>query len=227
MCQFKWILRKEIFGVQSTAQVFCFWQPFLTCLPIISLHVSENRHDSTGKALITSSGMLFVLALGASKRLQWCSQWSWQSGLDKCSIQSEKFLSQICASAETLMYFLHSVQSPGGSTCTDICSDYCHEVSSVRAKHLPKACLKALMTNSSELVAAAVAGHLTLWREGLILNVLIYFLNAGEWPYLTEVLNQTSCLPSHSILLTVCFSLQVQTSLLWQSFLASAIRYIK
>lgn len=99
MCQFKWILMKEIFGVQSTAQVFCFWQPSLTCLPIISLHVSENRHDSTGKALITSSGMFFVLALGASKRLQWCSQWSLQSGLDKCSIQSEKFLSQIHASA--------------------------------------------------------------------------------------------------------------------------------
>jgi len=73
MCQFKWILMKEIFGVQSTAQVFCFWQPLLTCLPITSLHVSENRHDFTGKALITSSGMLFVLALRASKRLQWCS----------------------------------------------------------------------------------------------------------------------------------------------------------
>lgn len=72
--------------------------------------------------------------------------------------------------------FLHSVQSSGGPTCTDICSDLCHEVSCVRAKHLPKVCLKALITNSSELVA----GHLSLWREGLILNVLIYFLNAGR-----------------------------------------------
>lgn len=121
MCQFKWIIMKEIFGVQSTKQVLCFWQPLLACLPIISLHVSENRHDSTGKALIKSSRMLFMLAVRGSKWLLWCSQWSLSAVLEKCPIKSENFLPQnVCHPCKPWCTFHTSCDllvTPSALTC--------------------------------------------------------------------------------------------------------------
>lgn len=90
---FKWIIMKELLEFKALNKYFALWQPLLTSLPITSLHRSENRHDSTGTALIQSSRMLFMLAARASKWLLWCLQWSLGAALKKCPIQWANLLS--------------------------------------------------------------------------------------------------------------------------------------
>lgn len=65
--------------------------------------------------------------------------------------------------------------------------------------------------SNSESRLVSLQGRSLFWTSCSI------FWIQWEWHCLSEILNQFSCLTFHSVLLTVCFSLQVQTSLLWQS----------
>lgn len=201
---------ERISGVQSTEWVLCSLTTIAHKFANHFIHRSENRHDSTGIALIKSSRMIFMLAARASKWLLWCLRWS--PGAASSSQVSKPPVLQCAPSTQPFVYFPHFTQFPWNcrhfdqiQACRVVSSD---ETASSRTP-LPNAPHSCRHVGDSSRERWLVS----LQSRGLFWAFWSIFWIQWMWCHLYH----NSCLTSCWVLLTVCFSLQVQTSLLWQS----------
>lgn len=160
---FKWIIMKEFLEFKALSKYFALWQPLLTSLPIISLHISANRHDSTGSALIKSSRMLFMLAARASKWLLWCLRWSLGAALKKCPIRWANLLSFSVHHPCKPWITFHTSHNflVTSRTLTSFKLTTSRVVSSDETEHLPAPNFQMLITPTGTLVTATRTADLS------------------------------------------------------------------